>query len=114
MESAVSIQRALDDELLSVRIGLHTGGAFHSGDQGDYGGEGVHVAARVGAAAAAASEILVSEETLEGLAVGHALSDSREYDLKGLGASADSSHSTGADHGSIAPRSADVQFENPQ
>ena len=54
---------------------------------------------RVGAAAAAA-EILVSEETLEA-AVGHALSDSREYDLKGL-ASADSSHSTGADHGSIA------------
>ena len=84
VESAVSIQRALDDELLSVRIGLHTGGAFHSGDQGDYGGEGVHVAARVGAAAAA-SEILVSEETLEGVVVGHALSDSREYDLKGLG-----------------------------
>jgi class 3 adenylate cyclase len=84
VESAVAIQRALDDELLSVRIGLHTGGAFHSTEEGDYGGEGVHVAARVGAAASG-SEILVSEETLDGVTVGHAVSDAGEYDLKGLG-----------------------------
>jgi class 3 adenylate cyclase len=84
VESAVALQRALDDEVLSVRVGIHTGGSFHSTDEDDYGGEGVHVAARVGAAASA-GEILVSEETLAGVAVGHAVSDSREYDLKGLG-----------------------------
>jgi class 3 adenylate cyclase len=84
VESAVAIQRALDDELLSVRIGLHTGGAFHATEAGDYGGEGVHVAARVGAAASAA-EILASEETLDGIPVGHAVSEPSEHDLKGLG-----------------------------
>ena len=84
VESAVAIQRALDDEMLSVRIGLHTGGAFHSTDQGDYGGEGVHVAARVGATADGA-EILATEETLDGLAVGYSVSDPHDHDLKGLG-----------------------------
>jgi class 3 adenylate cyclase len=84
VESAVAVQRALDDEVLSVRIGLHTGGAFHSTDEGDYGGEGVHVAARVGAAAGGA-EILATEETLDGVAVGFAVSDARDHDLKGLG-----------------------------
>ena len=31
-----------------ARIGIHTGGAFHKGDD-DYAGQGVHVAARIGA-----------------------------------------------------------------
>jgi class 3 adenylate cyclase len=84
VEAAVRIQRALDDELLSVRIGLHTGGAFHSTDETDYGGEGVHAAARVGAAAGA-GEILASGETLEGVGIGYPLAEAREEDLKGLG-----------------------------
>lgn len=82
VDAAVAIQRALNDEMLSVRIGLHTGGAFHSHDYTDYGGEGVHVAARVGAAAGA-GEILASEETLVG--VRYTVSEPREVDLKGLG-----------------------------
>ena len=55
VEAAVAIQRALDAEVVApdVRIGLHTGGAFHTGsDASDYGGDGVHVAARIGAARA--------------------------------------------------------------
>jgi class 3 adenylate cyclase len=84
VDAAVAIQRALDDELLSLRIGLHTGGAFHSADYADYGGEGVHVAARVGAAAAGA-EILATEETLDGVGVAYSVSETREEDLKGLG-----------------------------
>jgi class 3 adenylate cyclase len=84
VESAVAIQRALDDELLSVRIGLHTGGAFRATEEGDYGGEGVHVAARVGATAGGA-EILATEETLDGVPVGYTVSDPHDHDLKGLG-----------------------------
>ena len=74
----------LADEIVApdVRIGAHTGGAFRSGaDARDYGGEGVHVAARIGAAAAG-SEILVSRETLEGVA-GFRVSEPREQLLKG-------------------------------
>ena len=56
IEAAVAIQRALDDEIVApdVRIGVHTGGAFHTdADATDYGGQGVHAAARIGAAAGA-------------------------------------------------------------
>ena len=84
IEAAVAIQRRLADEIVApdVRIGAHTGGAFRSGaDARDYGGEGVHVAARIGAAAAG-SEILVSRETLEGVA-GFRVSEPREQLLKG-------------------------------
>ena len=84
VEAAVAIHRALDDEMLSVRIGLHTGGAFHSGDHADYGGEGVHLAARVGAATGA-GEILASEETLDGVGIGYPVAEAREEELKGLG-----------------------------
>ena len=46
---------------------MHTGGAFHTdADASDYGGQGVHTAARIGAAAAK-REILVSRETLDGI-----------------------------------------------
>ena len=52
IDAAVAIQRALDDEIVApdVRIGAHSGGAFRTGaDSSDYGGQGVHVAARIGA-----------------------------------------------------------------
>jgi class 3 adenylate cyclase len=86
VEAAIAIQRALAEEIVApdVRIGAHAGGAFRTGaDATDYGGQGVHVAARIGAAAGPA-EILVSRETLDG--VGHAfrLSEPRGLPLKGI------------------------------
>jgi class 3 adenylate cyclase len=86
VEAAVSIQRALDAEIVApdVRIGLHTGGAFLSGsDERDYGGEGVHVAARIGALAGPA-EILASRETLDGVGTAFRLSEPRTSDLPGF------------------------------
>ena len=68
IEAAVAIQRALAAEIVApdVRIGAHAGGAFRTEESTDYGGQGVHVASRIGAAAAA-GEILVSVETLDGV-----------------------------------------------
>ena len=86
IEAAVAIQRALstDDSAPAIRIGAHTGGAFKTGTYlTDYGGQGVHVAARIGAAAAA-GEILVSRETLEGVASAFRLSEPRTESLKGF------------------------------
>ena len=86
IEAAVAIQRALDAEVVApdVRIGLHTGGAFHTGsDASDYGGDGVHVAARIGAAARAA-EILASRETLDGVSTAFRLSEPRPQVLQGF------------------------------
>jgi class 3 adenylate cyclase len=86
VEAAVGIQRALDAEVVApdVRIGLHTGGAFHTGsDASDYGGEGVHAAARIGAAARAA-EILASRETLDGFSTAFRLSEPRAELLQGF------------------------------
>jgi class 3 adenylate cyclase len=86
VEAAVAIQRALDAEVVApdVRIGLHTGGAFQTGsDASDYGGEGVHVAARIGAAAGAA-EILASRETLDGVSAAFRLSEPRAEALHGF------------------------------
>ena len=67
VEAAVAVQRALNGEVYApdVRIGCTPGGAFHTGvDVADYGGQGVHAAARI-ASAAGAGEILVSDETLD-------------------------------------------------
>ena len=86
VEAAVAIQRALDAEIVApdVRIGAHTGGAFSTGGAlTDYSGEGVHVAARIGAAAGAA-EILVSSETLDGVATAFRFSEPRAERLKGF------------------------------
>ena len=86
IEAAVAIQRSLAAELVApdVRIGAHTGGAFHTNaDFTDYGGQGVHTAARIGAAAGAA-EILVSRETLEGIGSTYRLSEPRAQVLKGF------------------------------
>jgi class 3 adenylate cyclase len=85
IEAAVAIQRALDAEIVApdVRIGAHTGGAFESGDFNQYGGEAVHLAARIGAAAEAA-EILVSRETLDGVGTAFRVSEPRAEVFKGL------------------------------
>jgi class 3 adenylate cyclase len=86
VEAAVAMQRALASEIVApdVRIGVHAGGAFRtSPDSTDYGGQGVHVAARVGAAARA-GEILVSAETLDGVAAAFRLSERRSEPLKGV------------------------------
>ena len=86
LEAAVAIQRALSDEIVApdVRIGAHTGGAFHTGaDVRDYGGQGVHVAARIGAAARAA-EILASRETLDGIGGTFRVSEPRPELLPGF------------------------------
>ena len=84
VEAAVGIQRALDEhEALApdVRIGVHTGGAFHKDDD-DYAGQGVHMAARIGALAGG-GEILVSRESLHG-ASRFKLSEPRSEKLKGF------------------------------
>jgi class 3 adenylate cyclase len=86
IEAAIAIQRALDAEIVApdVRIGAHTGGAFETdGDSNLYGGEAVHLAARIGSAAGAA-EILVSRETLEGAGTGFRLSEPRAEVFKGF------------------------------
>jgi class 3 adenylate cyclase len=83
LDAAVAIQRALAAEIVApdVRIGAHAGDAFRSGT--DYGGQGVHVAARVGAAATA-GEILVSAETLDGVGSSFRASEPRSETLKGI------------------------------
>ncbi|MBA3375691.1 MAG: LuxR family transcriptional regulator [Actinobacteria bacterium] len=85
IEAAIGIQRALDGEVFApdVRIGVHTGGAFQAGGSSDYGGQDVHVAARIGGAASAA-EILVSVETLDGVGGAFRLSEPRTESLKGI------------------------------
>ena len=86
IDAAIEIQRALHAEVVApdVRIGAHAGAAFRT-DVGetDYGGQGVHVAARIGAAAGGA-EILVSRETLGGVATSFRLSEPRAEALKGF------------------------------
>ena len=85
VEAAVAIQRALAAEIVApdVRIGAHAGGAFRTEHSTDYGGQGVHVAARIGAAAAA-GEILVSAETLDGVGAAFRVSEARAETLKGV------------------------------
>ncbi len=86
ISAAVSIQRALADEIVApdVRIGAHTGEAFRTGADGtDFGGQDVHVAARIGAVAGAA-EILVSTETLDGVGTAFKLSAPRQEELRGI------------------------------
>jgi class 3 adenylate cyclase len=86
IDAAIAIQRALADEVVApdVRIGAHSGGAFLTGaDSSDYGGQGVHVAARIGGAAGGA-EILVSVKTLDGVGTAFRLSEPRAVALKGF------------------------------
>jgi class 3 adenylate cyclase len=81
VEASVRIQRALADELFSVRIGIHSGEALERGS--DYTGRGVNVAARIGALAGS-GEILVSAETLDGVTIPYAVAGEREAELQGL------------------------------
>jgi class 3 adenylate cyclase len=84
--AAIAIQRALSAEIVApdVRIGVHSAGAFRTGgDTSDYGGQGVHVASRIGAAAGA-GEILVSADTLGGLGTSFRTRDERSETLKGV------------------------------
>ena len=83
--AAVAIQKALDGHdgiAPDVRIGLHAGGAFAK-DETDYGGQGVHAAARIGALAGA-GEILASAETLADAGGRYATADARSVELKGI------------------------------
>ena len=82
----MAIQRALEAEVVApdVRIGAHTGDAFQNdGAANAYGGGAVHLAARVGASAAA-GEILASRETLEGAGTGFRVSNPRSEVFKGF------------------------------
>jgi class 3 adenylate cyclase len=86
IDAAIAIQRALTGEVFApdVRIGAHAGDAFTTaGDARDYVGQSVHVAARVGALAGA-GEILVSRDTLDGVASAYRLSEPRAEALKGV------------------------------
>ena len=86
LDAAIAIQRALGDEIVApdVRIGVHAGEAFRTdSDTTDYGGQGVHLAARVGSAAGA-GEILVSRETIDGVGTSFRLSEPRAETLKGF------------------------------
>ena len=88
LECAVDIQRRLARHRRehgfapTVRIGLHTAEATRQGR--DYRGRGVHVAARIGAAAVS-EEILISSAALDSMGpIGHGLSDVRQLTLKGV------------------------------
>ena len=71
VDCAVEIQRSLSQHRKDhgfapqVRIGLHAAEATKRGK--DFGGKGVHVAARIGAAAEA-GEILITSQSCDGLA----------------------------------------------
>jgi class 3 adenylate cyclase len=87
VECATAIQRTLADHrrdhgfAVQVRIGLHGAEATRRGR--DYGGKGVHEAARI-AAIAEGGEILSSQATLAGDAVRYSISEPRLVSLKGI------------------------------
>ena len=88
IECAVDIQQRLTRHRRehgfapTVRIGLHTAGATRDGR--DYGGQGVHIAARVGGAASG-QEILVTTEVFEqGGRTRFKASEPRMLTLKGV------------------------------
>jgi class 3 adenylate cyclase len=88
IECAVDIQKRLMRHrhehgfALGVRIGLHAAEATHQG--GNYIGRGVHIAARV-SAAAAKEEILVTRDVASGAGtVRFSLSEPRPLTLKGV------------------------------
>jgi class 3 adenylate cyclase len=85
VDCAIAIQGSLAEHrrkhgfALQVRIGLHTAEVTRRG--ADYGGKGVHEAARIGSLAGA-EEIIASLATVE--AAGLQAADSREVALKGI------------------------------
>jgi len=89
IDCAVDIQRRLTRHRRehgfapSVRIGLHAAEATQ--DDHDYSGRGVHIAARIGAAASG-QEILASSAVLDGAGqIRFAVSEPRVLTLKGIG-----------------------------
>lgn len=91
IESAIAIQRSLADHRRSqgfapqVRVGVHAAEATRRAR--DFGGRGVHEAARIGAVAEG-GEILASLETVEAAGPGWEVSEPREITLKGISAPA--------------------------
>lgn len=90
LECAVDIQRRLARHRRehgfapTIRIGIHTAEATREG--ANYHGHGVHVAARIGAAAAA-GEILISRAALDAIpSVRYGLSEPKLVTLKGVDA----------------------------
>jgi class 3 adenylate cyclase len=87
LETGVAIQRSLVEHRRThgfappVRIGVHLAEATERG--GDYGGRGVHEAARIGALSEG-GEILASEETIAAADGSWRTSDAREVVLKGI------------------------------
>jgi class 3 adenylate cyclase len=87
LDCALAIQEAMADGsrerglTIRVRIGAHEAEATRSVD--DYGGRGVHEAARI-AALARGGEVLVSVRTLESAGSRHRASKARSAQLKGL------------------------------
>jgi class 3 adenylate cyclase len=89
LECAITTQRTLQQHRREhgfapqVRIGIHA--AEVTEREGDYGGKGVHVAARI-AGAAGGGEIVASRETAEAAGPDLSTSATRPLELKGLGA----------------------------
>ena len=87
LDCALAIQRAMSDDpgdrrpRLRVRVGVHEAEATRTFD--DYGGRGVHEAARI-AALASGGEVLTSIRTLESAGSRHPVKDTRSVTLKGL------------------------------
>ena len=89
LECAVAIQRSLAEHRKShgfapqVRVGVHASEATQR--TGDYGGRGVHDAARIGSVGKG-GEIVVSSSTVEAAGSDWEVLDPREVQLKGISA----------------------------
>ncbi len=87
LECAIAIQQAMGEDAgdgrppIRVRVGAHEAEATRSFD--DYGGRGVHEAARI-AALASGGEVLASVRTLESAGSRHPATEPRSAVLKGL------------------------------
>ena len=87
LECAVAIQRSLAEHRRShgfapqVRVGVHASEATQRA--GDYGGRGVHEAARIGSVGVG-GEIVASTTTVEASGPGWEVSEPREVELKGI------------------------------
>ena len=87
LDCALAIQTAMTESAgdrrppIRVRVGAHEAEATRSVD--DYGGRGVHEAARI-AALASGGEVLVSIQTVESAGSRHPVTETRSAELKGL------------------------------
>jgi class 3 adenylate cyclase len=87
LDCSLAIQHAMTEDVresrppIRVRIGVHEAEANRSVD--DYGGRGVHEAARI-AALASGGDVLVSIRTVESAGSRHKVSETRSAQLKGL------------------------------